>query len=132
MIKNNLKIISEHLKMRYPVTQIARDLGWSKGQVSQYFNDKIEMSENFKKEFANFYNINFSDFEEPDEKDSINPKKLINHMEQILFAKQETIEQMKKTIALLEDKVKDLERDNLFSTKPHPERNESDPGKKAR
>lgn len=41
-----------------PVTQISKDLEYSKGTVSSYLNGKIKASKNFIEEFANFYKVN--------------------------------------------------------------------------
>lgn len=132
MIKNNLKIISEHLGFKHPVTEISKDLGWSKGQVSQYYNDKIAMSDNFKNKFANYYNVKFSDFHDPP-KDEINFKNNNpEHMRDLLNAQERIIASMEKTISTLEDRIRDLERENFFSTKSLPERDESEEDKRVR
>ena len=132
MIKNNLKKISKHLKLKHPVTDISNTLGWSKGQVSQYLNDKVEMSANFKEEFAKHYKIDFSDFEDDNRKDDDYLTKNPKYMRDLLKAQERTISSMEKTIATLEDKIRYLEKENFFSTKSLPERNESDEDKKAR
>ena len=132
MIKNNLKIIAKHLKMKHPVTQISNDIGWSKGQVSQYYNDKLPMSANFKEEFANFYKIDFSDFEDTPNKTDYKTQIDIDYMKNLLNAQERIIASMEKTISTLEDRIKDLERENFFSTKSLQEGDEGDKNKKAR
>lgn len=121
------------MKLKHPVTDISNALGWSKGQVSQYYNDKIEMSANFKETFENHYKIKFSDFEEqpPDGAYSPNPNNL-KHMRELLNAHERTIKHMEITISTLQDRIRDLEKENFFSTKSLPERNESDEDKRAR
>lgn len=133
MIENNLKKISRHLKLRFPVTQISQDLGYSKGVVSEYYNNKRELSENFKEQFENYYKIKFSDFEEqpPDGANSPNPNNP-KHMRELLNAQERVIKSMEITISTLQDRIRDLEKENFFSTKSLPERNESDKDKKAR
>lgn len=133
MIKNNLKKISKHLKLKHPVTDISNSLGWSKGQVSQYYNDKIEMSANFKETFANHYKIKFSDFEEPPPDEAYsNNQPNPTHMRDLLNAQERIIASMEKTISTLEDRIRDLERENFFSAQSLPERDETDEDKRAR
>lgn len=64
MKENILQKIAKHLKMRFPATQISEDLGYSKSAISQFLNNKKEISEKFRKQFEEFYNVKFSDFEE--------------------------------------------------------------------
>ena len=64
MEENILLKIAKHLKMRFPATQISEDLSYSKSAISQFLNNKKEISEKFKKQFEAFYNVKFSDFEE--------------------------------------------------------------------
>lgn len=53
--------------MRFPKSQISQDLGYSKGIVSGYFNNKKEVSKSFRVLFENKYHIKFSDIEDDDE-----------------------------------------------------------------
>lgn len=130
MIENNLKKISRYLKMRFPTTQISQDLGYSKGVVSEYFNNKKEMSGNFRELFEKKYQIKFSDFEKDDE--SQNQYNNPEHMRELLNEKERTIRHMELSISILQDRIKDLERENLFSTQPLSERGEEGREKKAR
>lgn len=130
MIENNLKKISRYLKMRFPTTQISQDLGYSKGVVSEYFNNKKEISGNFRELFEKKYQIKFSDFEKDDE--SQNQYNNPEHMRELLNEKERTIRHMELSISILQDRIKDLERENLFSTQPLSERGEEGREKKAR
>jgi len=130
MIENNLKKISRYLKMRFPTTQISQDLGYSKGVVSEYFNNKKEISGNFRELFEKKYQIKFSDFEKDDE--SQNQYNNPEHMRELLNEKERTIRHMELSISILQDRIKDLERENLFSTQPLSERGEEGQEKKAR
>lgn len=79
MNENKLKIITKHLNIRFPTAQISKDLNYSQGVISQYLNGKRELSENFIKEFENFYNVKFSDFEN-NSQDSIDLKQEVNQV----------------------------------------------------
>nr|WP_299067079.1 hypothetical protein [uncultured Allomuricauda sp.] len=57
-----LERIANYLNIRFPVATFSKDLEYSKGVVSQYYNGKREISESFRKSFENYYNIKFSDF----------------------------------------------------------------------
>lgn len=57
MISNNLKIVAKHLKIRFAVSEWAKELGYSKGVVSEYYNDKKQASGNFIEQLENHYNI---------------------------------------------------------------------------
>lgn len=59
----SLEKAANHLKMRFPIAKISKDLGFSKSNVSEYYNGKREMSQNFKEQFENFYKIRLEDFE---------------------------------------------------------------------
>lgn len=116
--------------MRFPTTQISQDLGYSKGVVSEYFNNKKEISGNFRELFEKKYQIKFSDFEKDDE--SQNQYNNPEHMRELLNEKERTIRHMELSISILQDRIKDLERENLFSTQPLSERGEEGQEKKAR
>lgn len=58
-----LKKIADHLKIRFPVAELSRELDYAKGAVSEFLNGKKEMSENFKELLENKYSIKVSDFE---------------------------------------------------------------------
>lgn len=75
----SLEIAANKLKMRFPISQIAKDLGFSKGNVSEYYNGKREMSINFKEQFKNFYKI---DLEELAEDSTLSNVKIIDPVEQ--------------------------------------------------
>lgn len=118
--------------MRFPVTQISQDLGYSKGVVSEYFNNKRELSDKFRRQFENHYKIKFSDFEEPPPEETDNNNNNPNHMRDLLEAKEETISGLKEAVSALKARIKDLERDNFFSTQSLPERDEGDKDKRAK
>lgn len=119
--------------MRFPTTQISQDLGYSKGVVSEYFNNKKEISGNFRELFEKKYQIKFTDFEEDDEsQNQYNNLNNPEHMRELLNEKERTIRHMELSISILQDRIKDLERENLFSTQPLPERGEEGREKKAR
>lgn len=63
MKENILKKIAEHLGIRFPIATFSKDLSFSKGVVSEYYNGKKAISNNFKERFENFYGIKFEDFE---------------------------------------------------------------------
>lgn len=73
MINNNLKKITSNLGMRFPIAQISKDLEYSKGIVSEYYNNKKELSENFKEQFANFYKIPLESFKDKIEIENSKP-----------------------------------------------------------
>lgn len=50
------------LNFRFPVAQITKDLGYTKGQVSQYLSGKIKASVNFITDFENFYDVDLKKF----------------------------------------------------------------------
>tara|TARA_A100000164_G_scaffold364480_1_gene382823 strand:+ start:667 stop:1308 length:642 start_codon:yes stop_codon:yes gene_type:complete len=80
MIKNNLKEISKKLNIRFPIKQISTDLNYSKGAVSEYYNNKKLMSENFIEQFENFYNVKFNEEEEATEPNTLyNLPKISEH-----------------------------------------------------
>ena len=58
--------IAKKLKIRFPVAELSRELDYSKGVISQYYNGKKDMSENFKELLENKYNIKVADFENDD------------------------------------------------------------------
>ena len=58
MYNKNLIEIVGGMEFDNPVTQISKDLEYSKGTVSSYLNGKIKASKNFIEEFANFYKVN--------------------------------------------------------------------------
>lgn len=60
---NILEKIAKDLNIRFPIARFSKDLEYSKGVISQYYNGKREISEEFKKKFENFYNIKFSNYE---------------------------------------------------------------------
>lgn len=60
----SLEKASTLLKMRFPIAKISKDLGVSKSNVSEYYNGKKPMSENFKEQFNNFYKVNLVDLED--------------------------------------------------------------------
>lgn len=64
MSESVLKKIVNHLRIRFPIAELSRELDYSKGVVSQYYNGKKEMSENFKELLENKYKINVQEFEE--------------------------------------------------------------------
>lgn len=90
------------------------------------------MSDNFKNKFANFYNVKFSDFHDPPKDETDFKNNNPEHMRELLNAQERVIKNMEITISTLQDRIKDLERENFFSTKPLPERDESDEDKRAR
>ncbi len=57
---NNLELkkICKDLGMRFPIAQMNRDLGYSKGMISDYYNGKQEISSKFEETFKDFYKIN--------------------------------------------------------------------------
>ena len=118
--------------MRFPVTKISQDLGYSKGVVSEYFNNKRELSEKFRQQFENHYKIKFSDFHDPPKDETNFKNNNPEHMRDLLNAQERIIASMEKTISTLEDRIRDLERENFFSTKSLPERDESEEDKRAR
>ena len=63
MSESVLKRITKSLGIRFPIAELSRELDYSKGVVSQYYNDKKEMSENFKKLLEKRYRIRVQDFE---------------------------------------------------------------------
>lgn len=63
MSESVLKRITKSLGIRFPIAELSRELDYSKGVVSQYYNDKKEMSENFKELLENRYRIRVQDFE---------------------------------------------------------------------
>lgn len=95
MKENVLKKIAKHLKMRFPTSQISKDLNYSQGVISQYLNDKKEISDNFRKDFEKFYNVKFSDFEE----------------ENNIISEPETIYETSydRNIAIAEERIKEFE-----------------------
>ncbi len=59
MINNNLKEIAEILNIRFPNAEFSKNLGFSKGVVSEYLNDKKRISGNFVEQFENFYKVSY-------------------------------------------------------------------------
>lgn len=95
MEENILQKVAKHLKMRFPATQISEDLSYSKSAISQFLNNKKEISEKFKKQFEAFYNIKFSDFEEENN--------IISEAEAVYETSQDRL------IAIAEEKIKEKE-----------------------
>jgi len=62
MIENNLKEISNKLGIRFPIAEFSRQLNMSKGVISEYYNNKKRVSENFIAKLENRYNIVFKTF----------------------------------------------------------------------
>ena len=56
----------KHLGIRFPNAQIVKDLGYSKGVVSEYLNNKKLPSEQFIEAFENFYKIDLKSFIDSD------------------------------------------------------------------
>lgn len=71
MEKDILKKIAEHLHIRFPIATFSKDLGFSKGVVSEYYNGKKTISNNFKEHMENFYQIKFEDFQEKNPAEAI-------------------------------------------------------------
>lgn len=59
MIDNKLKEIAKHLKIRFPNAEFSKNLGFSKGVVSEYLNNKKNASENFLEALENYYKIDY-------------------------------------------------------------------------
>lgn len=57
-----LKKAVKHLGIRFPNAQLVKDLGYSKGVVSEYLNNKKLPSEQFIESFENFYKIDLKSF----------------------------------------------------------------------
>ncbi len=57
-----LNKIIEDLGIRFPVATISRDLGMSKGIISEYINDKKQPSKNFIERFEKQYKINSKNY----------------------------------------------------------------------
>lgn len=60
--KETLEKIAKHLKMRFPVAEFSRDLGYSKGAVSNYMTGKKPVSTSFVRSIENHYKINADEF----------------------------------------------------------------------
>jgi transcriptional regulator with XRE-family HTH domain len=64
--KSFIKAVDD-LGLKYPVSQIAKDLSVSKGTISSYYNGNIKASDPFLEKFANFYNISLEFLKEQKE-----------------------------------------------------------------
>lgn len=71
----NLNFIKavDSLELKYPVSQVAKDLSVSKGTVSSYYNGNIKASDPFLEKFANFYKLDLESLKDSKEEKSINP-----------------------------------------------------------
>lgn len=57
-----LENLSKHLGFRFPIARLSEDTGYSKGAVSEYYNEKKEISKKFILKLEETYNINFENF----------------------------------------------------------------------
>ncbi|NQY05775.1 MAG: hypothetical protein HRT68_06105 [Flavobacteriaceae bacterium] len=65
------------LNIRFPVAEIHRNTGAGKGNISNYIKNKVSVSNNFLKKFADSYNINLDELAVElanDKNQSITPK----------------------------------------------------------
>lgn len=62
MIDNKLKEIAKKLNIRFANAELSKNLGFSKGVVSEYLNNKKRVSQNFIEELENYYEINYLEF----------------------------------------------------------------------
>ena len=62
IIDNKLQMIADEKGIRFPNAEFSRNLGFSKGVVSEYLNNKKRVSENFIQCLENFYGINYREF----------------------------------------------------------------------
>ena len=72
-----LSNIAKHLGMKFPIAGFANDLGYSKGIVSEYYNNKKEISDKFIEKIEEVYNIKFIDFIEDNLSNNDYLKKMI-------------------------------------------------------
>ncbi len=71
MLNTNFIKAVDNLQLKYPVSQIAKDLSVSKGTVSSYYNGNIKASDPFLEKFANFYKLELEDLKDQQEKSLI-------------------------------------------------------------
>lgn len=56
-MSNKFKVVVDSMGFRFPISRISKDLQYSKGAVSEFYNGKKELSENFIELFNNFYEV---------------------------------------------------------------------------
>ena len=71
MLNSNFIKAVDNLELKYPVSQIAKDLSVSKGTVSSYYNGNIKASDSFLERFANFYKLELENLKNQQEEKSL-------------------------------------------------------------
>lgn len=100
MEENALKKAVDSLKIRFPIADMERDLGFAKGQISQYYNGIKRPSRNFIETFEKHYGIKIEDFESDSTK--MKKKRVMESLSD--FSDYEIVEYIGKNI----DRFKDL------------------------
>ena len=98
MIDNKLKEIATKLNIRFPNADFSQNLGFSKGVVSEYLNNKKQLSQNFIEQLENFYNIKYHDFLDV----KINSMSNIDNRVEIL---ENTVDSLKERMKMMYDQL---------------------------
>lgn len=114
IIENNLKETADKLGLRFPIAQISKDLNYSKGVISQYYNNKKELSENFINHFESFYNVKISKITSSNDSSSsiLSNNEELDKLDYVADLKKQ-IEFLKKQVSFLQDKNYELSMDIL-------------------
>ena len=87
------------VSFRFPVAEISESTGYGKSQVSKILNDKIEVSNEFLRKFAEAYNIDLKEI------DSINYKSEVKDVDKEIENLTKLLEFKDKQIVFFEQQI---------------------------